>query len=113
MNEAIIDPNHILAVYGSLRPGHENHHVVQDIKGEWFDGTVEGRMGSWGPYRRLIVGASASEQIPVCVLRSADLPYHWERLDSFEGSAYQRIVCPIHTDRGVIFGNVYAVTEAG
>ncbi len=93
-----------LAVYGSLRPGRENHHHVADISGTWTAGIVRGDLHptGWGMtlgYPALKWRADGAE-VPVQVLESVELPLHWARLDAFEGAAYRRLVVPVELPDG-------------
>lgn len=86
---------HALAVYGTLAPGEMNYEVVADITGRWRAGTIRGHRSVWehGPYAgfpRLRLDPEGPE-VPVAVLLSDQLPDHWERLDAFEGVAYERV----------------------
>ena len=97
--EQLFASHKTLAVYGSLKPGKENYHLVSDIAGHWDTGYVHGMYidGGWGQklgYPSMI-WHSEGEQIPVSVLVSENLSDHWERLDQFEGADYQRILIPV------------------
>jgi len=88
-----------LAVYGSLAPGKENHHMVAPLGGEWSAGFVEGDLAphGWGvtigyPAFRPRPGGAV---VPVHVLRSRELPRAWPMLDEFEGADYIRILVPV------------------
>ena len=51
-----------LAVYGSLRPGEENAHILAPLAGQWTSGTVRGRLRNAGwPVR---VNASIRANLP-------------------------------------------------
>jgi hypothetical protein len=39
--ESLIGTSERLAVYGSLSPGRQNHHIVEPLDGRWTDGGVE------------------------------------------------------------------------
>ena len=88
-----------LAVYGSLKPGKENHHLISDIAGHWDTGYVHGTYIDGGWARHLgypsMLWQPEGDQIPVSVLVSENLSNHWERLDRFEGADYQRILIPV------------------
>lgn len=111
------DPSRRLAVYGSLAPGKENHHVVADLAGSWEEGFVRGVLHpeGWGatmgyPALRWDPGG---ERIAVHLLTSDDLPGAWPRLDRFEGPAYRRIWIPVERPgKEPVVANLYALTEA-
>ena len=88
-----------LAVYGSLAPGRQNHHIVAPLGGTWVDGVVEGDLTTcgWGaaigyPALRL---RSGGPPVPVHVLTSALLQRAWPELDAFEGAEYRRVLVPV------------------
>jgi len=114
--DALLDrPAERLAAYGSLRPGEENHDQVARLVGRWVDGTVRGTRHErgWGAARGYpgIVWQPGGGDVPVQVFESRALPEHWERLDEFEGPAYERILVPVVTTSGVVVCNLYAVRE--
>jgi len=88
-----------LAVYGSLAPGRENHHVVEPLGGTWSAGVVEGDLTryGWGA----AMGYSAlhlrrgGPAVPVQVLASRALRSAWPELDAFEGADYRRVLVPV------------------
>jgi gamma-glutamylcyclotransferase (GGCT)/AIG2-like uncharacterized protein YtfP len=45
--------------------------------------------------------------VEVQVLESAELPGHWERLDEFEGTGYQRVAAPVITADGTVPASIY------
>jgi len=110
-----------LAVYGSLAPGRENHHVVAPLGGTWASGVVEGEltMYGWGaaigyPALRLRGGGPP---VPVQVLTSEALRGAWARLDAFEGAEYRRVLVPVWTSAGnerelMAVANVYEGARA-
>ena len=90
-----------LAVYGSLAPGRQNHHIVAPLGGTWVDGVVEGDLVTYGwgaalgyPALRLNTGGPA---VRVQVLTTASLRAAWAYLDAFEGAAYRRVLVPVWT----------------
>lgn len=108
-------PEHRLAVYGSLRPGGPNHHVVDGLPGRWVDGTVRGhlRAEGWGAdlgYPGIILDRSGDD-VPVTVLESSALPEHWPRIDAFEGTGYRRVVTTVTTPHGDVRASIYELDQ--
>jgi gamma-glutamylcyclotransferase (GGCT)/AIG2-like uncharacterized protein YtfP len=119
--EALFRTSQTLAVYGTLRPGEPNHHIVAPLGGEWSDGVVEGDLFpvGWGatlgyPAFRPRAGGAA---VAVKVLTASTLPAAWPDLDRFEGAEYRRILVPIFSPGGVeerrlqTVANLYAAAE--
>ncbi len=111
-------PSTRLAVYGSLAPGKSNHWIIEDIAGTWTPGFVRGdllRQG-WGThvgFPGMIWDPESTNRINVQVFTSEDLPAHWERLDSFEGEDYLRILVPVEGLAGApTVANIYRVRRA-
>ncbi len=111
-------PSTRLAVYGSLAPGESNHGIIEDIVGIWTPGFVRGdllRQG-WGThvgFPGMIWDPKSTNRINVQVFTSEDLPAHWERLDSFEGEDYLRILVPVEGLGGApMVANIYRVRRA-
>lgn len=84
-----------LFVYGSLGLGGPNEHVLKDIGGEFSSGYVMGKLyqEGWGakmgyPGIRL---DEKEEKIEGYLFESDQLENHWNKLDDFEGEAYQRV----------------------
>jgi gamma-glutamylcyclotransferase (GGCT)/AIG2-like uncharacterized protein YtfP len=111
-----------LAVYGSLAPGRQNHHIVEPLGGTWTEGVVEGDLFRYGwgtaigfPALRLRPGGPA---VPVHVLASPALRTAWEALDAFEGAEYRRVLVPVWSSGGreprvlVTVANVYEAARA-
>lgn len=92
-----------LFVYGSLRPGYANEHVMAKIGGEWREAIIKGNWyeEGWGfvnhGLRGLVVDEDG-EDISGQIFSSSNLKNHWGLLDDFEGSDYERVearaVCP-------------------
>jgi gamma-glutamylcyclotransferase (GGCT)/AIG2-like uncharacterized protein YtfP len=109
-----------LAVYGSLAPGRQNHHIVAPLGGTWMDGVVEGDLMTYGwgaalgyPALCLHTGGSA---VRVQVLISASLPAAWADLDAFEGAEYRRVLAPVWTSSPgervlITVANVYEASQ--
>lgn len=106
-----------LAIYGSLAPGHPNHHHVADIPGRWVSGRVRGRLveEGWGAalgYPALLLEPDGPP-VDVEVLESADLPAHWTRLDDFEGTGYERVLTRVQTADGEVEAYIYVHRAGG
>jgi len=104
--------SHRLAVYASLAPGEVNHHAIADLPGTWQDGIVTGVLQTVGdatPFPALRWRAGGPP-VAARLFVSDALPAHWGRLDDFEGSAYRRILVPVHSESGALIAvaNLYA-----
>lgn len=101
-------------MYGSLRRGRENHHLLAALPGAWQDGWVTGTLHDrgWGAglgYPALDWDPDGP-RVEAELLTSVELPAHWDRLDAFEGPDYQRIVAPFWSDEGIVgLANVYVL----
>ena len=104
-----------LAVYGTLRPGQPNHHVLAEIPGRWFEGHVHGRLiaEGWGAALGSpgLVLDHAAPAVQVWVLESADLPRHWSSLDGFEGPGYSRTEVTVQVDNAELSAFIYVLTS--
>jgi gamma-glutamylcyclotransferase (GGCT)/AIG2-like uncharacterized protein YtfP len=88
-----------LAVYGSLAPGRQNHHIVEPFGGAWTEAVVEGDLVTYGwgaaiGFRALTL-RPGGPAVAVHVLTSAALPRAWSDLDAFEGAEYRRMLAPV------------------
>ena len=104
-----------LAVYGSLRPGEKNAHILAPLAGQWIGGTVRGRLrnAGWaaaGGYPAIVLD-KAGESIEVALLCSHELPAMWAKLDAFEGADYRRMPVDVRTEQGPVAAFIYALTE--
>lgn len=105
-----------LFVYGSLQPGGPNEHVLGEIRGQWSRATVKGflKENGWGAglgYPGLVLDESG-DSISGHVLSSAYLSEHWEKLDQFEGSEYQRVRAIVTLESGeVIDAHIYVLQD--
>jgi len=85
-----------LFVYGSLAPGKPNEHILTPIVGQWEEGeaTLRGflKQEGWGADMGFpgIIPDENGEKVKGMVFSSEHLEQHWDRLDEFEGGAYQR-----------------------
>ena len=108
-------PEHRLAVYGTLAPGEINHDQLSGLDGRWFDGTVRGHLHheGWGAtlgFPAIVLDRDGPE-VPVQMFEAPDLPDHWDRLDEFEGSAYQRRLTDVETADGATQAFIYTLHD--
>jgi gamma-glutamylcyclotransferase (GGCT)/AIG2-like uncharacterized protein YtfP len=106
LDDALDRPAHALVVYGTLAPGRENHHLLTPLAGEWSEVTIEGELGEWIGYP-MFRWVTPGARVPAWLLRSADLPAHYARLDEFETAAYARHLVPYDGDTGLGVANCY------
>ena len=97
-----------LAVYGTLAPGRSNYHQLNGLSGRWFEGTVRGHKyeDAGLGYPGLILDIEGP-RVDILVFESSDLPEHWARLDTFEGSDYRRTITAVSTGDGTLSANIY------
>ena len=105
-----------LFVYGTLAPGKLNHHVVEDLGGDWCAAQLRGRLhaSGWGADHGCpgLVLDDSGELVSGHLLHSELLPEHWARLDAFEGSEYERIRTTVSTGTGeVLEAFVYVLRD--
>lgn len=88
-----------LFVYGTLGPGRQNAHMLEDIGGHWQDAYVMGRLveEGWGAEAGFpaLVLDTADERVDGFLFTSGNLDAHWNMLDAFEGPEYQRLLTPV------------------
>jgi|SRR5918999_3707537 gamma-glutamylcyclotransferase (GGCT)/AIG2-like uncharacterized protein YtfP len=88
-----------LAVYGSLAPGQQNHHIVAPLGGTWTEGVVEGDLVTYGWGAAIgfpaLYPRSGGPAVAVHVLTSRALRRVWTDLDGFEGAEYRRVLVPV------------------
>lgn len=108
-------PEHRLAVYGSLAPGEANARVLEPVEGTWLSGgRVRGRLHreGWGAAHGFpgLEWDPEGEPVPVELFVSRRLPFHWKRLDAFEGADYRRIVVPVEgLPGGPVPSHIYVI----
>ena len=103
-----------LAVYGTLAPGRENHHLLEGAGGGWREDVfVEGDLHplGWGaakgfPALRCRAGGP---RVRAWLLQAEKLPALWPMLDEFEGPGYCRVLVPVLDPEGklVALANLY------
>ncbi len=116
--ETLFGASRHLIAYGSLAPGAQHEDETVGLTGEWRTGWVTGMLveRGWGAslgYPALVWHPAGERRVAAHLLISADLPLHWERLDTFEGEAYRRILAPFYDEAGfVAVGNLYEAVPA-
>ncbi|PWC11085.1 hypothetical protein B4923_14400 [Brenneria roseae subsp. americana] len=92
-----------LFVYGTLRPGHANAHILENIGGEWLPGYVTGTFyeRGWGAAADFpgIVLDKNGPLVHGYVFLSDKLEAHWPMLDEFE-DGYDRVEVEVTTADG-------------
>jgi gamma-glutamylcyclotransferase (GGCT)/AIG2-like uncharacterized protein YtfP len=92
-----------LFVYGTLRPGHSNAHIMESIGGEWLPGYVTGTFyeRGWGAAANFpgIVLDKNGPQVHGYLFLSDNLNTYWPMLDAFE-EGYDRVAVEVTTDDG-------------
>lgn len=106
-----------LFVYGTLAPGRPNEHVLGEVGGSWEAASVTGRLRQegWGAemgYPGLDLDEKG-EEIAGFLFTSENLSAYWEKLDAFEGSAYERVLTSAKLeDNRAVDAYVYALRKA-
>ncbi|SKC20797.1 Uncharacterized conserved protein YtfP, gamma-glutamylcyclotransferase (GGCT)/AIG2-like family [Kosakonia radicincitans] len=92
-----------LFVYGTLRPGCSNAHILEKIGGEWLPGYVTGTFYArgWGAAADFpgIVLDENGAQVHGYLFLSDNLAAHWPMLDEFE-EGYDRVLVEVTTAEG-------------
>ncbi|EDV0840352.1 MULTISPECIES: gamma-glutamylcyclotransferase family protein [Enterobacteriaceae] len=93
-----------LFVYGTLGPGRPNAHILENIGGIWQEGHVGGSLleKGWGAemgYPGIVLDDSGN-RVQGFLFTSESLPNHWDILDDFEGSEYERVPVKVTTFTG-------------
>lgn len=106
-----------LCVYGRMRPGGPDAHVLEALGGEWDSCSYPGHLQNgaqcsldecpglgWTMTREWNEGG--------CLLTSDALGEYWERLDAKEGENYARLLTPVGVDGGEVIANIYVSRNA-
>ena len=98
-------------VYGTLRQGFPNEHILTRIGGEFENAWLKGRYINvgWGASMGCpaMIPDPNGESVKGQVFRSEYLPDNWAVLDEFEGDEYQRVMVEVNLERGVQSAAVY------
>jgi gamma-glutamylcyclotransferase (GGCT)/AIG2-like uncharacterized protein YtfP len=98
---------HLLAAYGTLRPGEVNHRLLENVPGEWLEGWVTGHRGEEDGYPAFWYSPDGPRHA-VKVFHSVELPGLWAHLDWFEGPSWPRRVVPVElADGRTVEANLY------
>jgi gamma-glutamylcyclotransferase (GGCT)/AIG2-like uncharacterized protein YtfP len=103
-----------LFVYGTLAPGRPNEHILSDVKGLWEEGTVKGVLHKkgWGAnmgYPGMCIDSNG-EDINGFLFSSKELIKKWNKLDTFEGEEYQRVIVTVKlANKKTVKAYVYAL----
>jgi len=84
-----------LFVYGTLGPGRPNAHILEKIGGTWREGHVAGSLINEGWAAEMgypgIILDNSGNRVQGFLFTSDNLQHHWDVLDEFEGSQYERV----------------------
>lgn len=106
-------PNNLF-IYGTLKPGEANEHILQPVeekfvkatlKGYTFDTEWEKSFGYPG-----ITKGNVKDKINSYLFSSDNLSKYWDDLDAFETHAYKRIKVQVHlTNNTIAIAFVYII----
>ena len=93
-----------LFVYGTLKPGEPNEHILRQIEGVFRPATIKGYlfMIGWGAamgYPGLKLD-EAGDDVSGYVFSSDEFDGFWPELDAFEGDEYERIIAHVTYEDG-------------
>lgn len=93
-----------LFVYGTLGPGRPNEHVMLKIGGSWEAASLKGHLehAGWGAAMGFpgLVIHNDGEEIQGHTFLSENFADHWDYLDEFEGSEYERVLTTVRLTEG-------------
>ncbi|MDF2176729.1 gamma-glutamylcyclotransferase [Aliiglaciecola sp. CAU 1673] len=107
---------HRLFVYGSLRQGQANEHVLSHLRGSWQPAKVQGqlvelRFGRDIVFPGLILNPNG-QTVKGELFSSERLIQYWPALDKFEGSSYQRVETSVQLLTGnTVSAFVYVIRD--
>lgn len=105
-----------LFVYGTLGPERPNEHILSNMGGSFETASIKGLLKEEGWAAKMgypgIVLDPQGDVIDGFIFSSEHLAVHWERLDKFEGDAYQRVLAEVIASNGKsIRANVYVLRD--
>lgn len=96
-------PESRLFIYGTLKPGEPNEHILHPLKGNYEEAWLIGEVfpdgwegGSDCPGLNL---NQQGEKVPGFVFTSNVLDENWDMLDEFEGEHYERVSTTVTLER--------------
>jgi gamma-glutamylcyclotransferase (GGCT)/AIG2-like uncharacterized protein YtfP len=106
-----------LFVYGTLIPGQKNEFVLKKISGNWQKATTKGLFDKKGWSKTngfpAIILDKNGEIIPGFLFSSDELTEHWNRIDYFETSMYQRVLTTVFLENGTeIMAYIYELNSS-
>ncbi|HKL15093.1 MAG TPA: gamma-glutamylcyclotransferase family protein [Balneolaceae bacterium] len=95
-----------LFVYGTLKPGQSMDHLLHSIGGTWEKGSVRGKFIGADeipgfPYPGVILDDTAGT-VDGYLFTSEYLSNHWNDLDRYEGSSYERVITQVTLRNGSV-----------
>jgi gamma-glutamylcyclotransferase (GGCT)/AIG2-like uncharacterized protein YtfP len=102
-------PDERLVIYGTLAPGKSNHNVIADLRGEYRDCAVHGRISEVDGFPHF-TWARSDASLGALLFSSKQLPGMWGALDRFEGDGYKRRLIPATIDSGLSIASIYLDT---
>jgi gamma-glutamylcyclotransferase (GGCT)/AIG2-like uncharacterized protein YtfP len=106
-----------LFIYGTLGPGRPNEHIMTTIGGTWQTASIYGELQEkgWGAamgYPGIVLN-NKGQEVKGYIFTSENFDKHWQKLDAFEGEAYQRIRSEVKLEDGrLVEAFVYALSES-
>lgn len=108
VNSLFNHPNQMLIAYGTLKPSEPNNEILETLNDqEWQDIEVEGQLINRKGGLKAFQWCNSGTRHKAMLLKSRQLASFWQRLDSFEGSAYRRILATALIDELAVVAMVY------